>query len=116
MSTRTAGPARLILAGLLIAAAAAVATCGGARRPATHTVVIVDATRYAPATLTLEAGDTVVWVNKDIMPHTATSEAAGFDSGRIDPGQSWSYTVTKAGSFEYICTYHPTMKGRLLVN
>ena len=56
-----------------------------------------------------------MWVNKDLVPHTATSEAGGFDSQMIEAGKSWTYTVRKKGDLAYICTYHPTMKAMLRV-
>jgi plastocyanin len=87
----------------------------GAPKPATHTVTI-DASRYQPDVLTVKAGDTVVWVNKDIVAHTATSQAGGFDSGIIVPGKSWKHKFNKTGQFAYTCTYHPTMKATLRVN
>lgn len=85
-----------------------------ATEPATHTVVM-EGVVYAPETLTVNAGDTVVWVNKDPFPHTATAEEKQFDSGLIAAGASWKHTFTEKGRFPYICTYHPTMKGTLVV-
>jgi plastocyanin len=81
---------------------------------ATHTVVI-DGVKFDPETITVKAGDTVVWVNKDPFPHTVTSQAGGFDSHDIAAGQSWSYMTTKAGVFPYTCTFHPTMQATLKV-
>ena len=80
----------------------------------THTVTI-DATSYSPRTLTVRVGDSVVWVNKDLIPHTATSKAAPFDSTVILAGKSWSTTPGKRGSFPYSCTFHPTMTGTITV-
>jgi plastocyanin len=87
----------------------------GAGKPATHTVTI-DASRFQPELLTVKAGDTVVWLNKDLVAHTATSQEGGFDSGIIVPGKSWKHKLNKTGEFAYICTYHPTMKATLVVN
>jgi plastocyanin len=75
----------------------------------------MDASRFMPEVLTLKAGDTVLWINKDIVAHTATSQAAGFDSGTIKPGKSWKHRLTHAGEFAYSCTFHPVMKGTLQV-
>ena len=86
----------------------------GGRTPATHTVTI-DASRFEPEVLTVNAGDTVVWVNKDIVAHTATSRAGGFDSGTVAPGKSWQYRPKQAGELTYTCTFHPTMKATLRV-
>jgi plastocyanin len=83
-------------------------------KPRTHTVT-VDATRFQPDILRIKPGDVVVWVNKDFFPHTATSTTAGFDSGAVASGRSWSHTFAKKGEFPYICTLHPTMKGTIHV-
>lgn len=69
--------------------------------------------KFAPATLTVNSGDSVVWKNADIVPHTATGK--GFDSGSIAAGASWRFTPKKKGTYSYICSFHPTMKGRLIV-
>jgi plastocyanin len=65
--------------------------------------------------VTVERGDTIVWVNKDVVPHTATSKAGNFDSKLIQTDKSWKYTVRQKGDFAYICTFHPTMKAMLQV-
>ena len=102
--------------GMLLCMPGAAAPRGTDRPPApkTHTVTI-DATRFEPARLTVAPGDTVVWKNADLFPHTATSPLGVFDSKEIKPGRSWKYVVPKKGLFEYICTLHPTMKGTLIV-
>lgn len=81
-------------------------------KPATHTVTI-DATRFSPETLTIKPGDTVVWINKDLIPHTASSQ--GFDSGTILAGESWRYTFKSKGELSYACLFHPTMKATLRI-
>jgi plastocyanin len=85
-----------------------------ARKPKTHTVVI-EGTTFAPASLTVASGDSVVWLNKDPFPHTATSKAGGFDSQVIAAGESWKFVARKKGDFAYLCTLHTTMKGVLRV-
>jgi len=90
----------------------AAATAGP--RTTTHTVVI-DSLRFDPQVLTVKAGDTIVWVNRDPFPHTVTAEGKSFDSHEIAPGQSWKYTARKAGEFAYACMLHPTMKATLRV-
>jgi plastocyanin len=54
-------------------------------------------------------------VNKDLYPHTATADDGTFDSGNIAAEASWTYTASKPGEYAYICTYHPTMKAKLIV-
>ena len=81
----------------------------------THTVTMEDM-RFQPALLVVAPGDTIVWINKDLVPHTATSQVGGFDSNVILASESWRYTVQKKkGDFAYICTLHPAMKGTLRV-
>ena len=81
--------------------------------PTTHTVVI-EGLKFLPETLAVRRGDTVVWVNKDPYPHTATAQGV-FDSGSLAEGQSWKYTAEQAGEHAYLCTFHPNMKGTLRV-
>ena len=100
--------AGLSLAGLALAAAEE------RPEPRRHTVTI-DATAYSPRTVTAQVGDTVVWVNEDLFPHTVTARSGRWDSHDIASGGSWSYTVKAEGLFAYFCTYHPTMKGALRV-
>jgi plastocyanin len=107
-----AGAAALTLLALGMLGRVDGAAAGG-RAPKTHTVTI-EATTFTPDRLTVAVGDTVVWINKDPFPHTATS-AGAFDSGGIDPEKSWKFLPAKKGSFDYICTFHPTMKARLTV-
>ena len=87
-----------------------------AERPGskTHTVTL-DGMRFQPDDLTVASGDTIVWVNKDLVAHTATSESGGFDSKIIQPEKAWKLTVKKKGEFAYACLLHPTMKAMLRV-
>jgi plastocyanin len=82
-------------------------------KPVTHTIV-VEAMTFKPDTLAVKPGDTVIWVNKDLFPHTATSEGL-FDSQSIDAGKSWEFKPSTKGEFAYVCTFHPTMTARLRV-
>lgn len=68
---------------------------------------------YSPANLTVNPGTEVVWTNKDPVPHTVTSTA--FGSGTIGPGESFSYVFEADGTFEYDCSFHPQMKGKIIV-
>jgi plastocyanin len=82
--------------------------------PKTHTVTMENM-RFQPDSLTVTRGDTVVWVNKDLVPHTATSKAGGFDSQMIEAEKSWTFTARQTGEFAYTCTFHPTMTATLRV-
>ena len=70
---------------------------------------------FSPGRLDLAVGDTVVWVNRDAAPHTATDSAAVWDSGAVKAGGRWSRVVDAAGRFAYRCDYHPSMRGELIV-
>ena len=68
---------------------------------------------FDPVTLEIMKGDVVEWKNDDLVPHTATSSS--FDSGALASGLSWRHTFTETGSFPYVCTFHPHMKGVVIV-
>jgi plastocyanin len=80
----------------------------------THTVVIENM-QFSPAELRVQRGERIVWVNKDLFPHTVTAVSHAFDSGSIAANSSWTYVARKAGEYAYGCTFHPTMKGTLKV-
>ena len=69
--------------------------------------------QFYPVNIEVKKGDAVEWKSDDLVPHTATS--ASFDSGTIVSGQSWRHTFTDAGNFPYVCTFHPQMKGVVIV-
>ena len=79
-----------------------------------HTVMI-EGMRFSPQTLSVRRGDRITWINKDPFPHTVTSAAGKFDSGQIAAGGSWTYVARKAGEYDYSCTLHVDMKGKLQV-
>ncbi len=73
---------------------------------------------YIPKDVVVVLGvnNTVIWTTDDNAAHTVTSVTAGlFDSGNMNPGDVWEYTFTQTGTFNYICTYHPWMKGSVRV-
>ncbi|HXG71568.1 MAG TPA: cupredoxin domain-containing protein [Gemmatimonadaceae bacterium] len=98
----------------LILGPASIGAAPRPRKPVTHRVAI-EGTRFKPELLTVKAGDSVVWTNKDPFSHTATSQTGRFDSKAIEAGKAWRFVTVKKGDFAYICTYHTTMKGRLRV-
>jgi plastocyanin len=107
---------RAVVLGWALAVAAAGAAGGRASRagakPVTHTVTI-DATRYEPSRLVVRPGDTIVWVNKDLIPHTATATGGAWDSKAVPAGASWRLTIEAKGATDYSCLFHPTMIGRI---
>ena len=103
----------IVLALALLAAASAQVRNKPAQTHTAHTVLIKDFA-FVPDHVTVSAGDTVVWKNEDIVPHTATADTK-FDSKNLNSGQSWSFVARQKGSYPYVCTYHPYMKGELIV-
>jgi len=87
---------------------------GCARRPALHQVVM-RAVQYQPSAITAAVGDTVEWVNRDLVPHTSTAAGGRWDSKVVPPNESWRTVMTAAGVQTYSCTIHPTMQGRITV-
>jgi len=86
----------------------------------TENVSIVDFA-FSPQNITIDVGDTVVWTNNGVAPHTATSGTScptgdgKWDSGVLSNGQSFSFTFTQAGTFPYFCTIH-CFTGTVIVN
>ena len=70
---------------------------------------------FSPATITVAIGTTITWTNQDSAAHTVTSDSGVFDSGSISQGKTFSYTFNEKGSFNYHCTFHPNMKGTVIV-
>lgn len=79
----------------------------------THTVEISDF-NYNPTPLTINSGDTVIWTNRDSAKHTVTGGV--LDSPLFGAGESFTFTFTEKGTYDYICTPHPYMKGSVIVN
>ena len=65
---------------------------------------------FSPDTITVSPGDTIAFHNYDVVPHTATA-AGVFDSDSIGAGADWAFVAGDADRYDYICAYHPTMKG-----
>lgn len=78
-------------------------------------IVEVRKLEFSPSELAVAPGDTVVWINKDIIPHTITADDESWDSDFVDTDADWQ-TVVEAGMSEtYFCRFHPTMKARLRI-
>ncbi|MGH4023748.1 MAG: cupredoxin domain-containing protein, partial [Pseudonocardiaceae bacterium] len=91
---------------------------GGGQQPAaaTHTVKMAGL-QFAPQALTVAVGDTVTWVNDDTASHTVsvTDGPETFESELLAPGDSFTYTFTMPGEYQYYCAVHPDMKASVTV-
>lgn len=79
-----------------------------------HEVTIVDF-EFSIDALSVKVGDTIKWVNSDIVPHTATAKDASWDTGLIEAGGQATIIVTEKFSSKYYCEYHPMMTASILV-
>ena len=70
---------------------------------------------FGPRSISVKVGDRVTWTNTGATPHSATASDGSFDTGVFRKGQSRAHTFDRAGSFAYICTPHPFMKGTVKV-
>ena len=77
--------------------------------------VKIDNFSFGPATLTVPAGTTVSWTNRDDIPHTVVSTEGVFKSKVLDTDEKFSFTFSKAGSYPYFCSIHPKMTGKVIV-
>ncbi|MGO4615967.1 cupredoxin family copper-binding protein [Nocardia sp. 2YAB30] len=88
----------------------------GAQKAAAATIA-VDDMKFSPAEVTVKVGDTVTWKFVDKVPHTVQGigdKAMGINSPIVDKGE-WSYTFTSPGTFRYLCSLHPEMRGTVTV-
>ena len=117
-SSRRSIAQRIMLAAILALILAALVTVRHDTRAATVTVAIQNLA-FAPSSVTVTVGTTVTWTNQETavskVPHTATSDSGVWNSGLLNPGTSFSFTFTKAGTFTYRCDVHPTMHGTIVV-
>ena len=82
----------------------------------TRHVVEIQGMTFRPEVLELNRGDTVAWVNRDIVPHTATATGTpAWSTGTLLQGQSGEQVAADSGTLSYFCELHPVMKGKLMV-
>ena len=90
-------------------------TTSGAGTPASGTAVGIDSFAFSPATLNAKVGQQVTWTNKQGVAHTVTANAGAFNHP-MPSGATFSFTFTKAGTFAYHCTIHPSMQATIVVS
>ena len=95
------------LGALLLAASPAAAA------PRTY-VIVMEKMKFGPVPADLHKGDTVVWWNKDFLRHTATAADKSFNVD-LPAGAKAKMTITKTGTFPFVCRYHPGMRGTLQI-
>jgi plastocyanin len=89
---------------------------GGGSGSAGGAKVSMEGIKFNPASVTVKAGDKVTWTNKDSVGHDVTGDNfKSGDSGGMQNGDTFSQTFDKKGTFDYVCTVHPGMKGSVTV-
>ena len=82
---------------------------------ANGTTVNIDNFSFTPTTLEVPRGSTVTWVNKDDIPHVVASTDNKFKSRAIDTDGTFTFTFAEPGTYEYFCSVHPVMTGKVIV-
>ena len=99
-----------------LVAIAAVLSLSAAAVPAHAATIqiVMENLVFSPAEVSLKAGDTIEWINKDIFAHTATARNGDWDV-TMPPNNTVTSVVNKAGTVEYYCRFHPNMKATLVI-
>jgi plastocyanin len=97
---------------LIVAALAFVATAIPAR--AATVQIVIENLVYSPAEVSAKVGDSIEWVNKDVLAHTATARNGDFDV-MLPPKQTGTFVLKKGGTIDYYCRFHPNMKATLKI-
>ncbi len=90
-------------------------TTTGNAVPSSPNTVQIKNFSFSPSASTVKKGVTVTFTNSDSVGHTVTADDGSFDTGNINSGASQTITFSKAGTFTYHCSVHPTMKGTITV-
>jgi plastocyanin len=100
---------------LFVASAGALLLAAPPAAAAPHTyMVIIDKLKFGPVPAQLHKGDSIVWVNRDFLRHTATAADHSFDAD-LPTGAKVKTVLRKSGSIAFVCRYHPGMRGVLQV-
>jgi plastocyanin len=82
-------------------------------KPATE--VKIDNFSFSPNSVTVAAGTTIRWTNRDDIPHNVVAEDKSFKSKVMDTDENFTYTFSKPGTYTYFCSIHPKMTGKVVV-
>ena len=96
-------------------AAGLIVVIGGIATAAEDARVMIDNFKFSPIPLTVKAGSTITWLNRDDIPHSIVVPALGVQSHPMDTDGSFAYRFDKPGTYNYICGLHPFMHGTVVV-
>lgn len=109
-------PRRALMRALLfVVLVAPIAAAGYKVRADDANHVTIKAFAYGPKDITVTAGTTVTWINKDPEPHTVVDKDGKFRSSALDTDDSYSFTFTEPGTYTVFCSLHPQMTGKVTV-
>ena len=104
----------MIITHRLIAAAALVIGLSAVAAPPTTVTVVIDQVAFRETSVSAHVGDTIEWINKDVVDHTATAKSGAFNVV-IPAGKKARVTLKQAGEVQYYCEYHPNMTAKVVV-
>jgi len=105
----------IMVGSLVLWAAAVAAGSGTGKAPKAAEQVKIGNFSFNPATLTVKVGATVTWINEDDVPHTVVSTTKKFSSRVLDTDDKYAQAFANPGTYEYYCSVHPHMKGKVIV-
>lgn len=108
-------PGRAVMVAMLLGPLAGAFVAYGAVAAQEPNVVTIDNFTFTPPELTVAVGTTVKWINHDDIPHNVINKDKVFRSKALDTDDSYSFTFTTAGTFDYFCGLHPHMQGKIIV-
>jgi plastocyanin len=97
------------------APASTAATTTAASPASAASAATIQGFSFQPAVLKVKPGAKVTWTNRDAVAHTVTADNGSFASGNLQTGGSFSFTFTRAGTYAYHCSIHPSMHGSVVV-
>jgi plastocyanin len=92
----------------------ALALANGAMAAGAVHLVNIEAMRFVPDRVEAAAGDVITWTNHDVVPHTVSAGGV-MESGTIEAGKTWKLRVTRNATVDYVCRFHPGMRGKIVV-
>ena len=114
-ATARLSPGRAVAIAMLLGPLAGALLAYGAVAAQEPNEVRIDDFTFVPKELTVAVGTTVKWVNHDDTPHIVVDKNKAFRSKALDTNDSFSFTFTSAGTFDYFCGLHPHMVGKIIV-
>ena len=112
---RIIGTAAVVLSLILASGRLGPRIVAAGQGPSSTNVVAIDNFTFTPTELTIPAGTQVTWINKDDVPHTVVSVDHKFKSRALDTDEKFSFTFQTPGTYEYFCSVHPKMIGKIIV-